>query len=96
MVWAQKETVREVSRVARPMWDLNHWRASSTRLTRAMGASATWAANSASWSNTSSSGVSRTCSMRRVLRRASSLAGSGGSQRISFCISGAMSWPLSK
>src|SRR5262245_47626519 len=60
MAWLQNEMSREVSLMVTPTLDLNHWRSSSTRVIRAIGASQMRAANSVRSSNTSSGTVSRT------------------------------------
>src|SRR5947209_8061968 len=77
MVCVQKEISRGVLVAVQPTEDLNHCRASSTRLMRASGAWQMDAASVVSSSNASSAGVSRISSERRAASLAASFLGKG-------------------
>src|SRR5580765_7079280 len=69
MAWAQNETSRDVSFTVIPNFDLNHWRFSSTREIKAMGASQIPAASSVKSSNNASGIVSNTSYCHSTFRR---------------------------
>lgn len=85
MAWPQNEISLGVSLTGRPIQDLNHWRFSSTRLTRAIGTPNIRFAMRVNRSKRSSDEVSSILSDLRVLSRVSSSGGISGFFNASSC-----------
>jgi hypothetical protein len=75
IAWPQNEIFRAVSQCVVPCFDLNHWRFSSTRLTRQISTPNSRFAMRVTRSNRSSDGVSRIRSECRLLSRSISSSG---------------------